>query len=243
MPQIWDDVQGAMTNMTVSNNQGILRFRWAFVTFSGEAPVEVWLRWRKADTKPDGSGLSLRDRIRRDEGQWQGYETLMTKVYRLEDRTTWVLSGGQLVPPADNLRRYSYTHHVDFPTGKFSDGFYIFQASIKAFTDGAGVLTTLTDAEQGWTTHRLEINQFDDVQEFTGSSTGQVKGPGFDREGVYAVKVEVMSEAGITGESAEVQFNVWDTNKYLKNADGSLPAVPENFHTGTQPVRVRRTTT
>lgn len=241
MPQIWDDVTEAMTNMTVSNNQSVLRFRWTFVTFAGENPVEVLLRWRKANCYPNGTALSISDRIRRDEAQWSNYTSYSTTVSRLEDMTTWTLSGGQMVPPVAASRRYSYTHHVDFPIDTFSDGFYIFQPSIRAYTDNTGTVVTLASADWGYTTHRLEINQFDDQQTFTGTSTGQVKQPDFENEGVYAVKAEVMSEAGITTESSEVQFNVWDTNKYLKAADGTVPAVPEIYHNGTQQVRVKRT--
>lgn len=238
MPQIWDDVNNAPTNVTLANNQNTLRFRWHFITFSGEAPVEVVVRWKKASSYPNGTVLSLRDRIRKDEAQWSGWSSFSTTVYRLEDRTTWVLSGGQLVPPAEASRRYSYTHHVDFPINKFSEGYYIFQVSILSYTDNTGAVIVVADP--GWTTHRLEINDFDDQQTYPGSAQAAVKGPGFDNEGVYGVKVEVMSEAGITAESAEVQFNVWNTNKFLKKDDGTVPAVPELIHTGTQPARVIR---
>jgi hypothetical protein len=45
-------------------------------------------------------------------------------VGRWEDKTTWTLSGGQLVPPAEGSRLYANIRHVDFPVGYFTEGMW-----------------------------------------------------------------------------------------------------------------------
>lgn len=238
MPQIWDDVTGAITNVTMSNNQSNLRFKWAFVTFSGESQVEVVIRYRKANSYPNGTALSIRDRIRRDEAQWVNYAGIV--VSRTEDMLGYVASGSTFGPPSGTPVKYNYTYHIDFPTNTLSEGFYVFQVGISKFTDNTGTVITVLPADMGWTTHRVEISDYDDQQVFTGTSTSATKTPAFQNEGLYGIKVEVMSEAGITAESTESTFNVWDTNKYYNDA-GAIEAVPEHYNDGTQTVRVKRT--
>ena len=228
MAQIWTDQSNSISNIPVCNVNEAFRFQWNFVTFSGETQGDAQVRWRKANTFS-----SVRDRIQQGDTVW----SMPLTIERFEDTTTWVLSGGQYVPPASG-RRYSNRTTVDFPVGYFPLGMWFIQ--VRAITyDSAGN----TDGTWGgWSTHCIEFVDYTQNQYNQGSAPSVVVGPKFPNEGQYAFNVEVMSEAGVTSLSPDSNtFNVWETNKYLY--DGSnLKAVPELSNDGTMTYRVKRTT-
>jgi len=232
MAQIWTDPDYAMSNIIISNTYQALRFRWYFVTFSGEAQETAQVRWRKS-----GAGITtIYDRMTVPESAWSTPVT----VGRLEDTTTWTLQdidpgagvNMQYVAPAAGSRRYSNITSIDFPVGYFSNGVWFFQVRFKAVGETEW---------SGWATHNIEISSSYGYQDYEGSGAAAVVGPNFPNEGAYTFKVEVMSEAGVTTESSDsAAFNVWETNKYLNNGT-NVVAVPENIHDGTQVERARRT--
>lgn len=229
MAQIWSDVTYAMSNTDVSNTYKGLKFQWYFITFSGETQVKAQVRWRKANTFS-----SVFDRMRVEDNVW----STPIEVGRFEDMTTWTLSGGQYIPPADNLRKYTNITAVDFPEGFFSPGVWFIQVrAVAAQSDG-----TTDGIYGGWTTHTIEIVPHFQEQYSAGANSSVIVGPIFPNEGQYAFSVEVMSEAGVTNQSADsATFFVWETNLYTLY-NGSIQAVAESRKNsdGTV-VRVKRT--
>jgi len=224
MAAIWTD-QGVTSQVIVDNKTSDLMYKWFYVTFSGEVQAMAQIRWRKADIFS-----SISDRMNVPDSVW----STPLQVNRLEDRTTWVLSGGQLVPPAEASRRYSEIKHVTFPIGKFSDGVWFFQVRFKNVGSEGGDWS-------GWATHLVEISEYDDRSIVYGTATTFTKGPSFPNEGTYGMVVQTMSAAGVlSAVSAEQTFDVWETNKYISRG-GLIDAIPENWHNGTQSVRVKRT--
>lgn len=226
MAQIWTDIASSMNNEIYPNAQVSFQFEWDFVTFSNETQDAGELRWRKLNSNTSVQNVGVYDWMRNADSLWT---TPSVQVGRFEDTTTWTLSGGQYVPPVDADRRYSNITHVDFPVGFFSPGVYAFQARMKP-------------TGQEWSTwylHRVEISEYADRQTFITSSTGAVRGPAFPNEGTYGVRVEAVSAAGVSAVSAEQQFNVWQTDKYIKDSGNIVRAIPENTFTD-KVVRIRR---
>lgn len=224
MAQIWSNQTYSMSNVFADNAMADFIFVWQYITFSNEVQAMAQVRWRKA-----GVYNTMAERISIPDSLWSG----MLEVSMLEDRTTWVLSGGDLVPPVAGSRRYSEIKNVAFPMGKFSDGVWFFQVRFK----NVGAEASDWSA---WVTHKIEIGPYSDRGVFYTNSNLVIKGPNFASEGVHGTSVAVMSEAGIlSADSAEQIFDVWDTNRYTLNS-GVVDAVPEFYHNGTKVVRNRR---
>lgn len=227
MAQVWTDISAAMNNEIYANAQLTFQFVWQFVTFSGETQDAAEVRWRKFGAANAVASGGMFEFMRAGDALWSA----PVSVGRLEDTTTWTLSGGQYVPPAEANRRYSNITNVNFPLGFFSPGIWGIQVRIKP---------TGQDWS-GWSTHRVEISDYDDRQQFITSTGAAVKGPAFPNEGTYGVRVEVVSSVGISAVSAEQQFNVWETSKYLKDSNGVVRPIPENtLNEVNNIVRVRR---
>jgi hypothetical protein len=222
-----------MSNVIYPNNTEALRFYWQFVTFSGETQVAAQVRWRKAGFSNLPNTLE-----RLNGGNSDSNWSTPIQVDRFEDTNTWTLVGGQFVPPAASARRYSNVTYVMFPAGFFTEGVWLIQTRmITAAADGT------TDGVWGsWSTHNVEINSYARMGEWSNSGTSQVTFPVFPVEGQYVWKVEVMSEAGVTAESADTNtFNVWQTDKFINDA-GTTKAIPEFWNNGTTTGRVKRNT-
>lgn len=213
MAQIWPDVSDAINNVVWDNSSQTFRFRWAFVTFSGETQDKAQVRWRKAGL----AGLTPRQISQMGDDIWPAanYAT----VGRLDSSIT---SGFNVTA-------------IDFPVGSLSPGVWIFQVNF--WQTGATDWSGWTGA------HRVEITPYGERQAYSGAATTVVKGPHAQVEGQYGARVEVVSEAGITNVlPTESVFNVWETNRYMKMPNGDLKAVPEHRHSGTIIGRVERTT-
>ena len=103
MAQVWRDVTGAYTNIYMDNKTGILRFKWHFVTFSGETQVEADVRYRKANVYS-----SISDRMNVPDTVWAGSIHVWNQGFAV---------GGNITA-------------VDFPIGTFSEGVWFFDVNI-----------------------------------------------------------------------------------------------------------------
>lgn len=228
MAAIWRDLSDSNNNVVLANNQENLVFRWKFITFSGEAQEFAEIKWRKMGAANLYASAGIIG-FMRDSTDTAAIWSTPVQVGRLEDTTTWTLSGGQMVPPIEANRRYTDIEQVVLPLNTFTAGTWAF--AVRAKPVGQDWL--------GWTVHKVEISDYSDRQNFAGSSAAAVKGPAFPNEGEYGVRVEVMSAPGITTMSSEQTFDVWSTDKYLLSG-GIVQAVPEHRHNGTTVGRVRR---
>lgn len=230
MATVWSDVTNAMNNQFNSNKFVTFSFVWQFITFSGETQDSAEVRWRRADDATTIATSGAIGFMRPEDPAYSNLYSSPLTVGRFEDKTTWTISGGDYVPPAEGNRRYSNITHVTFPLNFFSEGVWIIQVRIKP----TGQDWT------GWSSHKIEINQYDDRQSFETSATAVVKGPNFGAEGIYGGRVEVVSACGTSAVSNEQTFDVWETDKYLKDG-ADIRAVPELRNNGTITGRVKRT--
>lgn len=153
------------------------------------------------------------------------FSSIHQRIYYQENSWTGFASVGR--HPTD-----SNIESIYIPVGTLSDGIWYFQVRQKT----VGVADW-----SGWTTHRIEIDEYGDHSVSDGTALSVIRAPVWPTEGTYGTSVRVMSEAGILSAwSPDAQYDVWDTNKFVKLANGDVVPVPENRMEGTLVGRVMR---
>lgn len=209
MAAIWRDVEGSPNNDVYSNTDKVYRFKFRWITFSSEALEKAEVRWRKAGNAAKAVH-GIKSVMQDQDAEWFGPVT----ISRFEDTTTWTLSGGQYVPPAEASRKFSNIEFMDFPVGALSNGVWVFQVRGKV-TGGDWT---------GWVNHRFEINTYENLTVSDSSASSVTLQPNFPAEGGYGVRVTAVSASGIDVTSAPVAFRVVDTDRHILVGANTTPA-------------------